>query len=312
MSKQWTQKLVEEAMEHDPGPSYATVPGITALALDNFQIHSNYGAFSSGGNRGERIEMSTWMSLALPAAMAPPGFSIHDMLGDGGIFRTDLRRDDFVGGFSLFNQEILDSKRKRFVMWLDKTAGGTYETCPSRAWQNPHPPTRQFHNPPIYDRTQSSYEDVNVSLDIVRGHRNHKDSDAVGIGGDGLTYGRLVHRLAQNPQYFLCTTPVVLPILGLHPHKSHHLLEGGFRLYGPLVLRMALLVDNKQINDKPDVSEFNPHHYFLEHVIGRAFWQFVVEISRTGCDFHAVPQFIWSVLPPGPGLHFGPRARLIS
>ena len=83
-------------------------------------------------------------------------------------------------------------------------------------------------------------------------------------------------------------------------------------MYGPLVLRMALLVDNKQINDKPDVSEFNPHHYFLEHVIGRAFWQFVVEISRTGCDFHAVPQFIWSVLPPGPGLHFGPRARLIS
>ena len=292
LSKRWTQLLVTEAMEHDPGARYETAGGLTACAIDNFRIHSNYGAFSSGGVGGEAIDMTTWMSLALPATTMPPNFSFDALLGNGGIFRTDLRRADFTGMFSVHNPAILAAKNERFGRWLQAAKDGTFNDCPSETWQSPYPPTRQFHHKPIYDRTQSSYADVDFEMDVVRDHPYHRNSDMIVIGGDGLTFGRMIHRLAQNPRRFLEMKPVVLPMLGDHPHKSHHLMNAGWRLWWPFIERMARVVNNRNIVADPQVKVFNPHAYFLVYVLGRACSEFVAEISATGSDFRATTQFL--------------------
>jgi hypothetical protein len=64
------------------------------------------------------------------------------------------------------------------------------------------------------DRLQSSYDDVNFELDLMRRSNYHRYSNCIQIGGDGLSYQRLIHRLAQDPQQYLYTTPVVIPRLG--------------------------------------------------------------------------------------------------
>ncbi len=56
---------------------------------------------------------------------------------------------------------------------------------------SPYPPTHFVWHDPIKDRLQSSYEDVNFEVDWIRAHAMHKDSAAVMLGGDGLTYMRI-------------------------------------------------------------------------------------------------------------------------
>lgn len=50
---------------------------------------------------------------------------------------------------------------------------------------------------------QSSYADVNFELREMRSHRFHMNSNCVQLGGDGLSYMRLIHRIAQEPKLFL-------------------------------------------------------------------------------------------------------------
>eukprot|EP00965_Chrysotila_dentata_P087710 2896036-Pleurochrysis_carterae.AAC.1 len=78
---------------------------------------------------------------------------------------------------------------------------------------------------PIWNRLQSSYDDVDAELDHIRKHEMHKHSAVLFIGCDGLGYSRLIHRLSQDPTQYLETTLIVVPQLGEHPHGSFHVLR---------------------------------------------------------------------------------------
>ena len=212
MSMSWTVQLCEDAILRDPGPSYPTATGMTAAVFDNFMMKIGYGSYATQEFKARTFQMTNWASVFLPAQSVPAPFNIGAMLRDGGIFRSDIALSDFLDLFSPVNQYILDNKRRRWSEFLDRAVAGTLWS--KEVYDSPYPPTKFHWHNPIFDRLQSSYEDVNFELDCMRKSDYHKYSDCIQIGGDGLSYMRLIHRLAQDPQQFLHTKPVIIPRLG--------------------------------------------------------------------------------------------------
>jgi len=198
--------------------------------------------------------------------------------------------EDFIDGFSMYAPDILLNQRIRWSAFLDKasTPGGVWE---SELYNSPYPPTRFHYHCPIWDRLQSSYEDVNFEMDTMRQSSFHRLSDAIMMGGDGLSYMRMIHRLAQNPRMFLQTVPVVLPRMGENPHGLFHFMHGDWRIWSPLIMRLALVVGNQQLKADPSIVDFNSHQHFLR-VVTQALAEYVVEISRTGTDYHVCRSFL--------------------
>lgn len=219
MSWSWTVNLCDEAVDRDPGPPYATVTGLTAAVFDNFQMKVGYGSYATQESKARTFEMTNWASVFLPATAAPGGVNIDNMLRTGGIFRDDIALSDFLDLFSPVSDELLSNKRRRWSQCLEKAAAGTLWS--KEAYDSPYPPTIfQWHDP-IFDRMQSSYDDVNFELDLMRSSNYHRYSHCIQIGGDGLSYMRLIHRLAQDPQRYVRTKPVIIPRLGARSVLSY-------------------------------------------------------------------------------------------
>ena len=185
---------------------------MTAAVFDNFMIKIGYGSYATQEYAARTFAMTNWASVFLPAVAVPADFRVDGMLGNGGIFRDDIALTDFLDMFSMVNLDLLNNKRRRWAQLLDSSVAG--KLWSKEPYASPYPPTVfQWHDP-IFDRLQSSYEDVNFELDLMRQSDYHKYADCIQIGGDGLSYMRLIHRLAQDPQQFLCTKPLVIPRLG--------------------------------------------------------------------------------------------------
>ena len=289
MSRTWADTFCDDAVVRDPGPSYPTAGGMSAAVFDNFMMKVGYGSFSTEGEAGYQIKMTNWATAFLPAVAVPADFSIDTMLGAGGIFRTDLTLSSFIDLFSPLNQELVDNKRSRWVKYMDMAADG--KIWSKEPFDSPYPPTFFHYHKPIFDRLQSSYEDVKYEVDEIRRTRFHCFSDCIQLGGDGLSYMRLIHQLALNSRLYLETKPIIIPRLGEAPHGKFHVMHGDWRLWSPLIIRMAELIGNKQIIADPTVKQFNSHEHFLR-VLTRAFSEYVVEISRTGTDYHHTVQFL--------------------
>ena len=289
MSRTWTDTFCDEAAARDPGPSYPKATGITAAVFDNFMMKVGYSSFATEGEAGYELTMTNWATAFLPACAVPNDFSIDKMVGDGGIFRTDLQLSSFISLFSPLNPELLQNKRNRWSKYLDLAAAG--KLWDKEPYESPYPPTYFHYHDPIFDRLQSSYEDVLFELNLIRRSRFHCYSDAIQIGGDGLSYMRLIHQLSLNPKLFLMTKPIIIPRLGEAPHGKFHVMHGDWRLWEPLIMRMAVLLNNRQIKRDPTVKNFNSHEHFLR-ILTRAFAEYVVEISRTGTDYHHPVQFL--------------------
>ena len=207
--------------------------------------------------------------------------------GAGGIFRRDISHRDFVQSFSLFDPDIVANQRSRWSTFLAAAMAGTILDKP--AFNSPYPRTHLHLHPPIKDRLQSSYDDVNFELDLIR--QFHRYSNIIFLGCDGLGYMRLIHRLAQDPQLYLMSTPIIIPQLGEHPHGTFHVLHGNWRVWWPFLETLAAVVGNKQVGAEPIVSHFNKYDHFMKIAI-RACAEYVAEISATGLDFRNVPLFL--------------------
>ena len=140
MSRSWTREFVAFAAERDPGCPYETIPEVTGACFDNFNIHSNYGSFSTTESTGESIDMVNWASLSIPKDAAPHGFNFDECLSSGGIFREDMDREEFIDLFSPVHPEILQGKVSRWSHYLDAAANGTFGAKP------------KFRSPPIRPR----------------------------------------------------------------------------------------------------------------------------------------------------------------
>ena len=238
--------------------------------------------------------MTNWASVLIPAAAVPGGvFDVNTMLGSGGIFRSDVVLQEFITRFSPHAPAIVANRHARWCKMLDR-AGGVPTLPPlleKPTFQSTYPPTYLHYQSPIFDRLQSSYDDVNFEVDLMRSTAFHRHSGLIFLGGDGLTYMRLLSRLKQDPRRYLMTTPLVIPQLGEHPHGTHHVLHGGWRLWWPLLAVFAVVVDNKQVVADPEVSVFNQHEHFLRICV-RACAEYVVEIASTGSDYHMPDHFL--------------------
>ena len=140
-------------------------------------------------------------------------------------------------------------------------------------------------------RLQSSYEDVNFEINHMRKNAWHKFSDMLMLGGDGLSYMRMIDRLSQNYKLYLEHTPVIMPRMGENPHGLFHIMHGDWRIWSPLLMRLAVVVNNKQVHADPTVAEFNQHQHFLRIVI-QAAAEYVAEIAATGPGFNMCQHFL--------------------
>lgn len=68
-------------------------------------------------------------------------------------------------------------------------------------------------------------------------------------------------------------------------------MHGEWRLWHPLLMCMARVVNNKFIKTDPIISQFNEHEHFLRIVV-EAFSEYVLEISQTGSDYHNSTHFL--------------------
>ena len=284
MSSKWTEELCDIAKQRDPGPQYPVVEGITAAVFDNFCMQVGYSSYATSGEAGYRLEMTNWATVFLPAAAMPNGFAGMDaVLGAGGIFKPVVDLEDFIDGFSIFAHDIVQNQRARWSKYLDMAARGD-SIWDTGHFNSPYPPTRFHFHDPIFDRLQSSYDDVNFELQRMRTSSFHAFSDALMLGGDGLSYMRMIHRISQDPRRYLETKPVIWPRMGENPHGLYHFMHGDWRIWAPLLLRLAVVVDNKQVKADPTIVDFNKHQHFLR-IVTQALAEYVAEISATGTHY---------------------------
>ena len=291
MCRSWTEDLVEEAMHplNYPGAPYEVASGISGAIFDNFNLKVGHGTYSTSDSKGYSLDMTNWATVFTPASAVPAGFDIRRMLGAGGIFRSDMVLEEFIDLFSPIAPDIVMNQHSRWREFLAKAALGTL--WDKEPYASPYPPTFFHYHKPFFDRGQSSYKDVNFCLDQMRSSSFHKYSDCIQLGGDGLSYMRLIDRIMQDYRKFLETTPVIIPRLGEAPHGKFHILHAGWRLWEPLIMKMAFLVGNKQVVSDPTVSAFNAHEHFIR-IVTRAFAEYVLEISQNGMDYNASHQFL--------------------
>ena len=125
----------------------------------------------------------------------------------------------------------------------------------------------------------------------MRAEPHHKYSELMFLGGDGLSFMRLIHRLAQDPRRYLESMPVLIPQLGEMPHGTYHVMHGDWRIWFPLLEKFAFVVNNKQVQKDPTISENNRHEFFFR-ICTRACAEYIVEISKTGSDYRVANQFL--------------------
>ena len=288
MSRTWTRSFIEDAVPRDPGPSYPVAGGMTAAVFDNFQMDIGHGSYQTTDKRGYTLRMTNWASAFIPALAVPANFCIDTMLGAGGIFRVDRTLSSFMDLFSPVAPDLLAAKRSRWSKYLDAAAAGNI--WDKEPYDSPYPPTFFHYHPPIFGRLQSSYDDVNFEMDLMRRSLYHRYACCIQLGGDGLSFMRIIHRLSQNPTLFLMTKPIIIPRLGEAPHGKFHVMHGDWRIWAPLIMKMAEVVNNKQVRWDPEVSDFNHCEHFLR-ILTTAFSEYVVDISKTGTDYHDSVRF---------------------
>ena len=117
-----------------------------------------------------------------------------------------------------------------------------------------------MYQPPIFDRLQSSYEDVRFELDKMRnalpGHR------FLFAAGDGLSLMRMNHLLRNEPDRYFDQSPAIIPVQG-ELHGFFHLMHCHWRLYRPFIMQCAHVLGNEQVKSDPSVSDLNVTRFFL-------------------------------------------------
>ena len=117
-------------------------------------------------------------------------------------FRQRRSIQDFCSLFLLSNQEIANRKSARFSSFLKKVAGGTLFARPKV--KPPYVAHIEYH-PPMPYVLQSSYEDVETELNVLR--QRHLDKLILFVGGDGLTINRINWWSFVTPRAKLHGTP---------------------------------------------------------------------------------------------------------
>ena len=312
-SHQWTEEFLEFAREFRPVCPYKELAGVAGVMFDNYTRKVLYASQVTVEAHGYRLDMTNSASMRIPELVAPPNFDanrictrhspVHQAcvsvarlhlspLSSGLHPFQSISMADFTRHFLRTNVEVRDRKRNRFTEFLRATAAGTLFERPSV--QPPYVAYLEYH-PPMWNVLQSSYEDVEAELNVLR--NRHLDKKILFVGGDGLSIMRINHLLKMHPDLYLDSAPMVIPIQGEAPHGVFHMLHGGWRLFRRFIrcAADATLGPNigRSVVDEPTVKVFNTQIFALFWMM-RACSEYLLHISATpgGVDINLVPEFI--------------------
>ena len=158
----WVDGILTLARDLRPPPDYAVLPGVAVGVFDNLSMQMNYGSYMREGGSGERKDMTNWFWSSLPQCLARPTFDAHALASRSSFFREDRSIAAFCRGFYLDSPEVAANRSARWTKWLSSIRDGVHLQRPRvRPKWRPH----KMYEPPIFDRLQSSYEDVRFELD---------------------------------------------------------------------------------------------------------------------------------------------------
>ena len=136
----------------------------------------------------------------------------------------------------------------------------------------------KMYEPPIFDRLQSSYEDVRFELDTMRnklsGYR------FLFAAGDGLSLMRMNHLLKMEPDKYFDQSPAIIPVQG-ELHGFFHLMHCHWRLNRPFIMQCADVLGNKQVKSDPSVSDLNVSRFECQK---RPWKEIEAVMGRRGVD----------------------------
>ena len=201
------------------------------------------------------------------------------------MFRTDVSLGAFCRLFALHHPDIVANKRARWARFILASRNGTSLDRPFfRPGWRPH----RVYEPPIWDRLQSSYDDVRAELEWIRQElsRRYPSLRVLFVAGDGLSLMRMNSLLNNEQAVYIDQCPVIIPVQGEHPHGQFHAMHCMLRLYKSFLTRLTVEIGcDEQISMEPSVSKFNVHRFFFLHVATRACTEYLVEIGSTaGAD----------------------------
>lgn len=200
----------------------------------------------------------------------------------------------FTDLFRLNNEQIVANKKNRFVRLLHATADGTLFARPKME-RPPYVAHLDYASPPIWNAMQSSYEDVEKELNLMRSH--HLDKRILFVGGDGLSIIRINHLLHARPDLYLDSAPFIIPVQGEAPHGVFHIMHGGWRMFQRFIRAAAIgtlgMELSSAVMDDPNVKNFNKQIYALWWMT-RACAEYLLHLSQTigAIDIDLVDEFI--------------------
>ena len=181
----------------------------------------------------------------------------------------------FASLFLHDHRNIVIRKDARFTTFLRNSSAGTLFARPKTM---PTWTAHMIYHPPMPYVLQSSYEDVEAELNVLR--NRHLAAKILFIGGDGLSINRVNHLINQKPDFYLYQTPLIVPRMGEAPHGVYHVMHAGWRLYIRFIRICADKLGNEQVRDDPPVKDFNASLFFLWRMT-RAVSEYLVHLSGT-------------------------------
>ena len=300
-SYRWTDELVQLAIPRNPGAPFKTASFVSGACLDNFTVQVDYKSLHDLDHQGFRLDMTNWGSIAIPqATLSDCSINIPQIIlskhacmcvqqcftymlvhtdnGRFGMFKPHFDKYSIIPLFHPQHPDLINNKHDRFVSYMSDVSNIFKRSSTKPLNGRTHITWRK----PMFGRLQSSNDDVEHEIEVIRNHPAHCDSVLLLIGGDGLFEMRAEHALARHPNKYLFQCPMVLPIRGEHPHGSCHLLHGGWRLWYPW-LKQLLGAADLDASTKPDflVSDYKQHDHAL-CILLQAVAEFIDEVCRGG------------------------------
>jgi hypothetical protein len=199
-------------------------------------------------------------------------------VGNGrfGMFKPNFDKYSIIPLFHPDHPDIVDNKMARFR----RNFSDVSKMLKRGSVKPKHGKVHITWREPTWDRLQSSNDDVEKEMDVMRDHEFHKDSVLMCIGGDGLSEMRMEHAIAREPNKWLFATPMVLPIRGEHPHGTAHTLHGGWRLWWKWIEHMVRACDQTEyVKSDWSVSEFKQHDHCM-CILMQAVTEFIDEVCK--------------------------------
>ena len=269
----WVDGVLNVARDLRPPPEYEPLEGVAVGVFDNLSMRMNYGSYMREGGGGELKHMTNWFHCQLPRHLAPPTFDADAIFTQpNGMFaRRSLSQ--FCRSFYWDSQEVAACRSNRWTKWLGAIRNGRHLQRPAvRPSWRPH----KIYHPPIFDRLQSSYEDVRFELNKMR--NAFPNMRFLFAAGDGLSLMRMNHLLASDADTYIHSSPAIIPIQGEHPHGLFHAMHCQWRLYRPFIMKCAKVVGNEQVKPDPGVSDLNVTRFFFLDVLTRAAGEYLNEL----------------------------------